>query len=361
MTRFLLFTLVSLYSANVYSVPQGAVNVPLGTLTFDQSLFDEGGWIYTTPNVAEGQRVLWNTDTEDTFSYYFGYTTGAQGSTTRDNTIQLSNCPVTGNPCLAQLVEGSGNLYVASEFSLATSLGWTTGSDVGPMVAVNSFGDNPQYYAKLAKSGKDDSIRLDQLYYSFYQKGPMNATTQALRSMNFVGFYAKDPIPTNGEGSYRDYIYITSGTVVIEARSCTTSQANASTVQMDSIDYIDVKDAVVGDKIGDSQIYSFSMTCDSGVTPKITITDHSDRSNTSTVVSLTSDSSAAGLGYSIGLSNLPTTVDRVKLGNSYSLTTTTTTANQEVTFDAVINYVRTSGTVNTGTANAIVNINFIYK
>ncbi|WP_447885615.1 fimbrial protein [Serratia fonticola] len=109
------------------------------------------------------------------------------------------------------------------------------------------------------------------------------------------------------------------------------------------------------------------LSCDSGVVPWMTISDASNSSNTSNIIQLSPDSTAAGVGVQVFYNNQvtakPLGLDSSSKGNlnQFQIGTKTTSNGQVVSIPLQFKYIRTQETVTAGDANAAATVTFSYQ
>ncbi|AWM80835.1 hypothetical protein DKL61_11015 [Gammaproteobacteria bacterium ESL0073] len=156
-------------------------------------------------------------------------------------------------------------------------------------------------------------------------------------------------------------------TVNAKLSTCTPDSAS-SVIAMDSVPLKTIQDASE-DTLVSSKSQTFSLTCDPSIRLKFSVNDQNDPSNTSRVSSLTSDSTATGVGYGIMYNST-----RLTFGPDSSAMNTPgvtqlelatpaqTAANPRVSYNLVFGYVRKTGEeVKKGTANSLVGITYSYQ
>lgn len=109
------------------------------------------------------------------------------------------------------------------------------------------------------------------------------------------------------------------------------------------------------------------LSCDSGVVPWMTISDASNSSNTSNIIQLSPDSTAAGVGVQVFYNNQvtakPLGLDSSSKGNlnQFQIGSKTTSNGQIVSIPLQFKYIRTQEAVTAGDANAAATVTFSYQ
>lgn len=155
---------------------------------------------------------------------------------------------------------------------------------------------------------------------------------------------------------------INSTSISVKAKGCTVNTKSASV-------YLGVIDASSLASVGSTSeagTFDVSITCDAGVWVNAIMTDQTTPSNTSSVVTLTSDSTASGVGVQFYYEGYYTGAGPVLLGpdtsasgavNQFPIFVSTDTT-QTLQFQA--KYIRT-GDIIPGSANALASITFSYQ
>lgn len=154
--------------------------------------------------------------------------------------------------------------------------------------------------------------------------------------------------------------YLT-GTIVINAPTCSLGSDVSSVITLDlgKYQWADVRRLSVGNNFG-SVSKSLSMQCQAGSWPKLTVSDKNDGSNNSTTISLTdpsASSTAQGVGVQLFLNNQSTPQ---QLATKVNLAPAQLTKDTTIDLPLEFKYIKTSSTVSTGQANAIVDLMFTY-
>lgn len=144
-----------------------------------------------------------------------------------------------------------------------------------------------------------------------------------------------------------------------------------------NIAFIDLKTAPIS-KFADSKSLvntvssNFSLTCDENIAVFYSINDQSDLSNISDTATLTSDSSAKGIGVAVVGPTSPSARGRLKFGpdgssqgipnqTQYPLQRGYTTKGQRVSMTLDFSYIKSGNApVEAGTANALIGITYSY-
>lgn len=152
-----------------------------------------------------------------------------------------------------------------------------------------------------------------------------------------------------------------SGTVVINAPTCYLGPEVASimTLNLGNYGWSDVRNLSVGSNFG-SAAKLLTMECKEGSWPKVTVSDKNNSNNSSTIVSLTnpdSASTAQGVGVQIFLNNQSIAQ---QLATKINLTSSKLTEDKTINLPIEFKYIKTSETISTGEANAIVDLTFTY-
>ncbi|WP_447886817.1 fimbrial protein [Serratia fonticola] len=156
--------------------------------------------------------------------------------------------------------------------------------------------------------------------------------------------------------------------IYVDVASCT-PDAKATTVNMDGIPVVNIENATSSTLIGTKQ-QTFSLKCDPNIKVSYSVVDLNDRTNNTNTSTLTSDSTAAGVGYAItspsgarlqfgpdgSAVGIPGQI-KYFLGNSG-----TAAANNPMSFQLGFSYVRKpEETIKTGTAKSLIGITYSYQ
>lgn len=172
-----------------------------------------------------------------------------------------------------------------------------------------------------------------------------------------VACYAKD------NKSWASYINLSVPSLAINTSGCEVQSGATKTVNMGNIKMSDF--TAIG-SLSSGKSVNVNLRCDSNVKLYATVSDQSNMSNRTNTVTLSSDSTAKGLGVQVFYNN---SVSPIILGpddsskgatNQFSLFKTTTAADEMVTLPFSFKYIRT-GALSAGTANALVGITLSYQ
>lgn len=156
--------------------------------------------------------------------------------------------------------------------------------------------------------------------------------------------------------------------VYVDVATCT-PDAKATKVIMDGIPVANIENAASSVLIGTKQ-QTFSLKCDPNIKVSYSVVDLNDRTNNTNTSTLTSDSTAAGVGYAItspsgarlqfgpdgSAVGIPGQI-KYFLGNSG-----TAAANNPMSFQLGFSYVRKpEETIKTGTAKSLIGITYSYQ
>jgi len=156
------------------------------------------------------------------------------------------------------------------------------------------------------------------------------------------------------------YIQLGAGSLNVTASGCTVSGSDNLSVNMGSFRQDSFPSA--GSTAG-SQPIQVQLLCDAGVTVKAVLTDQSKQTNISNIISLTSDSTAAGIGVQFFYDGSAVSLgpDDSSAGTTNQfLVKTSTSPNEMISIPFDVKYIRT-GEVTAGSANAIASITFSYQ
>ncbi|WP_370973952.1 fimbrial protein [Enterobacter wuhouensis] len=154
-------------------------------------------------------------------------------------------------------------------------------------------------------------------------------------------------------------VIINPTTITVTASGCTVSTKSAS-VELGNIDIHTLP--TVG-STSPSGSFTVGLTCDANIAVNAVMTDQTTPSNTSSVVTLTGESSASGVGVQFfynGIGPLMMGPDSSAAGTTNQFFIQTTTAAQTLSLPFQAQYIRT-GEVVPGTANALASITFSYQ
>lgn len=166
------------------------------------------------------------------------------------------------------------------------------------------------------------------------------------------------------DGSIVDQAFIkTSNRVVtVQAKGCSvTTPANAT---LNLGDFTNYHFPSVGSTVGNAS-YTISLSCDADVNLKATVSDQTNKTNTSNIVTLTPSSAAHGLGVQVFYNGSTTPLalgpDNSSIGNLNQFSIARTSSNnQTMNVPLQFKYIRT-GAITAGSANAIVGLTFSYQ
>lgn len=152
-----------------------------------------------------------------------------------------------------------------------------------------------------------------------------------------------------------------SGTVVINSPTCYfgSDVSSVTTINMGQYQWSEVRNLNVGSSFG-SASKNLSMECQAGSWPKVTISDKNNNNNSSSIISLTNpnaSSTAKGIGVQIFINNQSVAQ---QLAKNINLTPSKLTTNETINLPVEFKYIKTSDTISTGEANAIVDLTFTY-
>lgn len=154
-------------------------------------------------------------------------------------------------------------------------------------------------------------------------------------------------------------VIINPTTITVTASGCTVSTKSAS-VELGNIDIHTLP--TVG-STSPSGSFTVGLSCDANIAVNAVMTDQTTPSNTSSVVTLTGESSASGVGVQFfynGTGPLMMGPDSSAAGTTNQFFIQTTTAAQTLSLPFQAQYIRT-GEVVPGTANALASITFSYQ
>lgn len=184
----------------------------------------------------------------------------------------------------------------------------------------------------------------------------LQSGTYAIPTQNIVTLTAQDLFGDTATS----YIQLLGGTLNVTASGCSVNSSDNLSVNMGSFrqDSFPATGSTAG-----SQSVQVQLLCDAGVTVKAVLSDQSNQTNISNIISLTSDSTAEGIGVQFFYNG-----SAVNLGPDDSSSGTTnqflvkksTSANEMISIPFDVKYIRT-GEVNAGSANAIASITFSYQ
>ncbi|GAA3611793.1 fimbrial protein [Gibbsiella greigii] len=154
-------------------------------------------------------------------------------------------------------------------------------------------------------------------------------------------------------------VIINSTTVIVSATGCTISTPSVA-INLGTVD-MHILSAV--DSTSELKNFNVSLQCDANISLNAVITDQTDQSNISQIVSLTPDSTATGVGVQFfyngtGPLSLGPDSSLNSTPNQFFITSTSQAENLSLPFQA--RYIRT-GAITPGTANALASITFSYQ
>lgn len=156
--------------------------------------------------------------------------------------------------------------------------------------------------------------------------------------------------------------------VYVDVASCT-PDAKATTVNMDGIPVANIENATSSTLIGTKQ-QTFSLKCDPNIKVSYSVVDLNDPTNNTSTSTLSSDSTAAGVGYAITTpsgTRLQFGPDGSAVGipgqTKYFLGNSgTAAANNPMSFQLGFSYVRKpEETIKTGVAKSLIGITYSYQ
>ena len=154
-------------------------------------------------------------------------------------------------------------------------------------------------------------------------------------------------------------VIISPTTITVTASGCTVGSKNASV----ALGTIDIRTLPTVGSTSPSGTFTVGLTCDANVAVHAVMTDQTTPSNTSSVVTLTGDSTASGVGVQFfynGSGPLTMGPDSSAAGATGQFLIQSTTAAQTLTLPFQAQYIRT-GELVPGSANALASITFSYQ
>ena len=154
-------------------------------------------------------------------------------------------------------------------------------------------------------------------------------------------------------------VIINPTSITVTASGCTVGTKSAN-VELGNIDIHTLP--AVG-STSPSGSFNVSLTCDANVAVHAVMTDQTTPSNTSSVVTLTGDSTASGVGVQFfynGTGPLMMGPDSSAAGTANQFFIQSTSSAQTLSLPFQANYIRT-GELVPGTANALASITFSYQ
>ena len=154
-------------------------------------------------------------------------------------------------------------------------------------------------------------------------------------------------------------VIINPTTITVTASGCTVDTKSANV----NLGTIDVRTLPNIGSVSPSGTFNVGLTCDEQVSVNAVMTDQTTPSNTTSVVSLTGDSTASGVGVQFfynGSGPLLMGPDSSASGTTNQFFIQTTTAAQTLLLPFQAQYIRT-GALTPGRANALASITFSYQ
>lgn len=154
-------------------------------------------------------------------------------------------------------------------------------------------------------------------------------------------------------------VIINPTTITVTASGCTVGTKSANV----DLGTIDIRTLTTVGSTSPSGAFNVSLTCDANVAVSAVMTDQTTPSNTSSVVTLTGDSTASGVGVQFfynGTGPLMVGPDSSAAGTTNQFFIQSTTAAQTLSLPFQAQYIRT-GELVPGSANALASITFSYQ
>lgn len=154
-------------------------------------------------------------------------------------------------------------------------------------------------------------------------------------------------------------VIINPTTITVTASGCTVGTKSANV----DLGTIDIRTLTTVGSTSPSGAFNVSLTCDANVAVSAVMTDQTTPSNTSSVVTLTGDSTASGVGVQFfynGTGPLMMGPDSSAAGTTNQFFIQSTTAAQTLSLPFQAQYIRT-GELVPGSANALASITFSYQ
>ncbi|EKS6729548.1 fimbrial protein [Enterobacter mori] len=154
-------------------------------------------------------------------------------------------------------------------------------------------------------------------------------------------------------------VIINPTTITVTASGCTVGTKSASV----DLGTLDIRTLPTVGSTSPSGTFTVGLTCDANVAVNAVMTDQTTPSNTSSVVTLTGDSTASGVGVQFfynGTGPLMMGPDSSAAGTTNQFFIQSTTAAQTLSLPFQAQYVRT-GELVPGSANALASITFSYQ
>jgi len=164
-----------------------------------------------------------------------------------------------------------------------------------------------------------------------------------------------------------DTFYFNARPIYINVTGCT-PDAKVRTINMEGVAVANIENAAASTLIGTKQ-QTFSLKCDPSIVVRYSVVDLNNPTNKTTTSTLTSDSTAAGVGYAITSSNgtrLQFGPDGSAAGvpgqTKYLLGVAGTTANSPMSLQLGFSYVRKpEEALKTGSAKSLIGITYSYQ
>ncbi|MGV2812600.1 fimbrial protein [Enterobacter cancerogenus] len=154
-------------------------------------------------------------------------------------------------------------------------------------------------------------------------------------------------------------VIISPTTITVTASGCTVETKSANV----NLGTIDIRTLPTVGSTSPSGTFNIGLTCDANVAVHAVMTDQTTPSNTSSVVTLTGDSTASGVGVQFfynGTGPLMMGPDSSGAGTTNQFAVQTLTSAQTLSLPFQAHYIRT-GELVPGTANALASITFSYQ
>lgn len=154
-------------------------------------------------------------------------------------------------------------------------------------------------------------------------------------------------------------VIINPTTITVAASGCTVGSKTASV----TLGTIDVRTLPTVGSTSPSGTFTVGLTCDANVTVQAVMTDQTTPTNTTSVATLTGDSTASGVGVQFffnGTGPLMLGPDSSATGTTNQFFIQSTTAAQTLSLPFQAQYIRT-GELVPGSANALASITFSYQ
>lgn len=154
-------------------------------------------------------------------------------------------------------------------------------------------------------------------------------------------------------------VIINPTTITVTASGCTVGTKSASV----DLGTLDIRTLPTVGSTSPSGTFTVGLTCDANVAVNAVMTDQTTPSNTSSVVTLTGDSTASGVGVQFfynGTGPLMMGPDSSAAGTTNQFFIQSTTAAQTLSLPFQAQYIRT-GELVPGSANALASITFSYQ